>query len=348
MTITPLFTTLNNLRGIIALAAILKWMSFHVWLVHEWFGMDLSVAIWDSVVSNTLLIVCCLVSSNSLNAVPRAGKFWFALGLGLIMAVACLWLSDKVLQGVAGGSESYISFLEKAAPVRTAFNFFVIAGASIASIFYFQWVEQEEVSRRESATLAMIREAELQKLQQQLQPHFLFNCLNSINAMITIKPEEAKKMVLHLSDFLRITMKRADEPWVALEEEWNYLQLYLSIEKVRFGHRLEVETKFNEPCMQWVIPTLLLQPLVENAIKYGLYGTTDKVTIGIEAAIKNGFLEIKVINPFDQDAQPFKGTGFGLSGLKRRLYLLFARNDLLEIQTLNNKFIVLLKIPSRP
>src|SRR5690606_26260909 len=95
-------------------------------------------------------------------------------------------------------------------------------------------------------TAAMVREAELQKLQQQLQPHFLFNCLNSVNAMITIKPEEAKKMVLHLSDFLRITMKRADDHWVSLEEEWNYLQLYLDIEKVRFGHRLEVITEFDE------------------------------------------------------------------------------------------------------
>lgn len=346
MTITSFFTTLNNLRSIILLAAVAKWMAFHVWLLHEWFTVSLSLSIWDSAVSNILLILCCLVLSNSLSGVPKAAKFWVVLGVSFAMAAGCVWLSNEVLSRVAGSNETYSYFLERAVPLRTAFNFIVIAGASMTSIFYFQWLEQDEVYKREASMQAMVREAELQKLQQQLQPHFLFNCLNSINAMITLKPEEAKKMVLHLSDFLRTTIKRADEHWVRWEEEWNYLQLYLDIEKVRFGYRLEIITRFDDSVRSWRLPTLILQPLVENAIKYGLYGTTDKVTIEIEAAAKDQFLQIRITNPFDKDAQPPKGSGFGISGLKRRLYLLFARNDLLEIKTLNDRFTVILRIPS--
>lgn len=346
MTVPAFFRVLNNFRGIILLAGFIKWMAFHAWVVHDWFGMDRVLSIWDSAVCNMLLIILCLVLASSLNAVPRAGKFWFALGFSMALALTSTWLSYEILMGITDDPQ-YMQFLYDSIPVRGALNFIAIAGVSLASVFYFQWEEQDEVSRREADTAAMVREAELQKLQQQLQPHFLFNCLNSVNAMITIKPEEAKKMVLHLSDFLRITMKRADDHWVSLEEEWNYLQLYLDIEKVRFGHRLEVITEFDEQSKQWIMPTLLLQPLVENAIKYGLYGTTEKVTIEVKAEVKNYSLQIMVTNPFDPDAQRYKGSGFGISGLKRRLYLLYARNDLLEIQTADNKFTVTLKIPPR-
>lgn len=347
MTIPAFFRVLNNFRGLILLAGFIKWMAFHAWVVHDWFEMERTLSIWDSAVSNMLLVVLCLVLAGTLNGVPRAGKFWFALGFSMVLAAASLWLSYEILAGVGSADGQYMKFLYQSIPVRGGLNFVTIAGVSLSSIFYFQWEEQEEVSRREAATLAMVREAELQKLQQQLQPHFLFNCLNSVNAMIGIRPEEAKKMVLHLSEFLRTTMKRADDHWVSLEEEWNYLQLYLDIEKVRFGHRLEVVTAFETQSQAWIIPTLLLQPLVENAIKYGLYGTTEKVKIEVMGEIKDRFLQITVTNPFDPGAQPYRGSGFGISGLRRRLYLLYARNDLLEISAVDNKFTVLLKIPPR-
>jgi two-component system LytT family sensor kinase len=103
----------------------------------------------------------------------------------------------------------------------------------------------------ESDLKNMAREAELQKLQLQLQPHFLFNSLNSINALILIKPDEATKDdARSLSDFLRLTIKRADEPWISLSQELEYLKTYLAIEKVRFGHRLDVIITIDEPCYE--------------------------------------------------------------------------------------------------
>lgn len=165
--------------------------------------------------------------------------------------------------------------------------------------------------------------------------------------MVMLRPTDAQTMVQQLSDFLRITIKRADEQWIDFAEELHYLELYLSIEKIRFGHRLDIDIKRDEGSLYWKMPTLLLQPLVENAIKFGLYGTTGKVTITIDAFVKSNQLEMMVTNPFERDMQPSSGSGFGLSGLRRRLYLLFAQNDLLETRIENNVFVVTIKIPQK-
>jgi two-component system LytT family sensor kinase len=130
-------------------------------------------------------------------------------------------------------------------------------------------------------------------------------------------------------------------------KEADYLRLYLSIEKVRFGHRLEVQMDLDEQIQMWLIPPLLLQPLVENAIKFGLYGTTDKVVINLHTLREGDSLLVEISNPFDADMQPSEGSGFGLSGLKRRLYLLYSRNDLLTTRIEENKFIVRLILPEK-
>ena len=201
---------------------------------------------------------------------------------------------------------------------------------------------------RRSDLKNIAREAELQKLQLQLQPHFLFNSLNSINALILIRPDEARKMLQELSDFLRLTIKHADEPWINLSQELEYLKTYLAIEKVRFGHRLDVIITIDEPCYEWQIPTLVLQPLLENAIKFGLYGTTGKISIELTAKMNNNQLEIEISNPFDSDMQPASGSGFGLTGLQRRLYLIYARNDLVKTNIKTNTFTVNLTLPAKP
>ena len=153
-------------------------------------------------------------------------------------------------------------------------------------------------------------------------------------------------MIHQLSDFLRGTLKREEQQWILLEEELEYLRLYLDIEKVRFGNRLSTVFETAAGSLQMKIPAMLLQPLVENAIKFGLYDTTGDTIIRIETAITNGLLVVTVQNPFDEEtAQPRQGTGFGLHSIQRRLYLLFARNDLLITSALNHLFTTTVKIP---
>jgi LytS/YehU family sensor histidine kinase len=123
--------------------------------------------------------------------------------------------------------------------------------------------------------------------------------------------------------------------------------LYLDIEKVRFGHRLQTVVEIDEEAAQRMIPSLILQPVVENAIKFGLYDTMDEVMITIKATLSDRGLEIMVNNPFDPlTAQSVPGTGFGLASIKRRLYLLYGRNDLVEIKKEATIFSTTLIIPS--
>lgn len=339
---------LTKLRWLILVAIVIQWIAFHAWVMHAKLGVDCYFAVADSVTSNLMVLSFSAIVIIVLRRyMPEGGKLWFAAAVSLFLSLVCVWLTLEVVMPLAGDNLVYMTFLGNTGPLRWSFNFLMMAGLVLGSVLHFRLLDQKEITERQAATVAMVRDAELQKLQLQLQPHFLFNCLNSINALIIVRPEEARKMVEQLSEFLRITLRRADEHWIRLNDEWHYLQLYLEIEKVRFGHRLEVITSFGEESLDWQMPTLLLQPLVENAIKFGLYGTTGKVTITIDANVRDQLLEIRVTNPYNDDAQATKGNGFGLTGLRRRLYLLFARNDLLKIEENDNIYTVILKIPHK-
>jgi LytS/YehU family sensor histidine kinase len=168
--------------------------------------------------------------------------------------------------------------------------------------------------------------------------------LNSINALIGTDPQQARTMIQQLSDFLRGTLKKDEQQWASLEEEFDHLQLYLEIEKLRFGNRLFTIIENNTQKLSY-LPAMLLQPIVENAIKFGLYDTTDSVTITVNAFLEDDTLCIIISNPFDPQTSNFKGTGFGLHSIQRRLFLLFARQDLLQTSIDNNMFNTTIKIP---
>ena len=190
----------------------------------------------------------------------------------------------------------------------------------------------------------LLKEAELFKLRQQLQPHFLYNSLNSISALIIISPDKAQEMIGKLSDFLRSSVKRESEDTLPIDDELVYIQSYLDIESIRFGHRLQVHVE-KEYTGNAMIPPFLLQPILENAIKFGLYGNTGNVDIIIHIEKEGQMLILAITNPYDADMQPPKGTGFGLEGIQRRLYLMYARTDLLETRKDEKHFTTILKIP---
>jgi LytS/YehU family sensor histidine kinase len=258
-----------------------------------------------------------------------------------------LALNHWLLMVVVGHFDGYHQFLKSSMPVRGSIGLLILGCVSLISVVWFNSQEQKQAEQRKTDAEKLSKEAELFKLRQQLQPHFLFNSLNSINALISIKPDEARKMVQQLSDFLRGTMKREENQFIKFSEELEYLKLYLEIEKVRFGYRLKTELDISEEATAWKIPSLLIQPLMENAIKFGLYGTTGEVKIMLRARVIDKHLVVAVMNPFDADMQMPEGTGFGLNSVKRRLYLLFARNDLVEINKEKNCFVVVIRVPAQ-
>lgn len=217
---------------------------------------------------------------------------------------------------------------------------------STVSLLWYTQKKESEVEEYNKEIEKLATAAELSKLRQQLQPHFLFNSLNSISALTNSHPEKARFMIQQLSDFLRGTLRQEDHHWNTLEKELEHLKLYLEIEKVRFGDRLQTEINIEEGIGDWQIPALLLQPVVENAIKFGLYDTIGAVIIMIEAKEVEKMLRITIQNPYDADtAQPLQGTGFGLQSIRRRLFLLFGRNDLLQTKQEENSFITQINIP---
>ncbi len=314
------------------------------------FGVAIKQAVADGFISNTLLAaICAFVINNMRYYLPKKEKYLYVLIMAGALSAIWLVVVKLILKTIFKGDEVYLPYLQQTAVLRFTIAFLLISCNTLLSLLWYTQKEQQEESERKADMERMAREAELNKLRQQLQPHFLFNSLNSISALTGQQPEKARHMIQQLSDFLRGTLRNEDQQWVSLEEDLQYLHLYLDIEKVRFGYRLQSKIDCDETALQMKLPTMLLQPLVENAIKFGLYDTIGEVTILITAKNNNGMLEVSVQNPYDETtAMPMKGTGFGLASVKRRLFLLFGRQDLLEIKKEEQLFIVVVKIPASP
>ncbi len=316
------------------------------------FGLRPTTALTDSVVSNALVALSCgFLSNNMQYYLPKKERYWYILFISLaltgIILLACKALLVPLLSTVADGA-AYVQFFSRSWPVRFDIVFLQVGCMAILSVLWYSQEEEQENRTRRNDAERLAKEAELFKLRQQLAPHFLFNSLNSISALIGSQPEQARKMIQQLSDFLRGNLKKEDQQWVPLSEELQYLELYLDIEKVRFGHRLTTEIICDEQCLGLRMPPMLLQPIVENAIKFGLYDTTEAVTIALRARLEGKYVIIEVENPFDPEtSRPKKGTGFGLTSIQRRLYLLFARPDLLETRVDNNLFTTIVRIPQQ-
>jgi len=277
---------------------------------------------------------------------PRGQQYINIFSICIFLSILWLILSKWLLKLSLGHYPGYTDMLHQSLSIRFSIGFLLLGCITMISILWYNQQEQKEKDTRKTDAEKLAKEAELFKLRQQLQPHFLFNSLNSINALIGSRPEEARKMVQQLSDFLRGTIKKEETQWVTLQEELQYLQLYLDIEKVRFGNRLATDINIDENTQSMKLPTLLLQPIVENAIKFGLYDTTGETVIRLYASREENNLVIRVMNPFDPEtSSPKQGIGFGLKSVQRRLYLLFARTDLLSTEAKENIFITVVKIP---
>ena len=322
----------------------LAWATLLTYIIHG-FGFIWYIALTDGLVNTILLAAACWLINNNLRYYqPGKGSYinlliW-CLALAGICTAGCRWIIPYL-----SISAVYINFLSNSLVIRFCTDFLAIGWMAMISMLWYSQLDHKETEKRKSEAEKLARDAELYNLRQQLQPHFLFNSLNSINALIGFKPDEARKMIHQLSDFLRGTLKKDDQILVPLSDELQHLNLYLDIEKVRFGHRLETEISCDKHCGEALLPSMLLQPLVENAIKFGLYDTTEKVTVSIRGEIDGNNLVVMVQNPYDPQTSRPKGTGFGLRGVQRRLYLLFARNDLMETHQNDNIFTTIIKIP---
>ncbi len=222
-------------------------------------------------------------------------------------------------------------------------------GLYVVNVIFFYAVNYylafKEKSRNETKLKELVKEAELHALKSQINPHFLFNSLNSISSLTMTDPAKAQEMVINLSQLMRYSLKHDQSEKVSVKQEIDNNKLYLSIEKVRFGKKLNPVFAIEEDCLKAEIPNMILQPLYENAIKYGVYEATETIDVITHCRCIDDLLEVTISNTYDKNVVSKKGEGIGLRNIRDRLQVIYGNPHLLKIENKNNEFTVTLTIP---
>ncbi|MBE0661723.1 MAG: histidine kinase [Bacteroidales bacterium] len=324
---------------------------FHLFVLNWGYNIRFSSALADSMVFNFMFAILGVGLWFSVKFAQLQKKNVFEIlfqHLTTSTILLLLWmLISKALLGVMLKSDVfYIEFLDRSITMRI-FSGILFYGL-LVSIYYLiaSFRELNEKAKKEALLTTMLKEAELDMLRSQIRPHFLFNSLNAISSLTISRPEQAQEMVIKLSEFMRYSLSQQGEMMSTLEKELYHIKLYLDIEQVRFSGKLKISHEVDENVLAWKVPSMLLQPLVENAIKYGVYGSEGQSNISLKAFAESNHLQISICNNFDPDDTPRKGTGTGLRNVARRLETIYSQTGLMQVKNNGSDFEVLLKIPS--
>jgi LytS/YehU family sensor histidine kinase len=275
------------------------------------------------------------VVSTAISAAIVTAAAWAALGLGwwFVLAAGGLTLpaTDRILvltMLVGVGALTYLLALT----ITYLIDAFEASAAAARRALEFEVAQ---------------RDAELAALRAQLDPHFLFNSLNSISGLITVAPDRARVMCQMLGDFLRDCLRQGSAPRISLEEEVGLATRYLRIEQVRFGDRLQLRTDVAPESQATPVPPLIVQPLVENAVRHGIATRLDGGTIELTARVVGPRAVITIRNPKD-DEGPRPGTGLGLSLVRRRLLAAYGDEAALTVEPGIDTFQTTLTVPLGP
>ena len=241
--------------------------------------------------------------------------------------------------------ESLLPHLNKSLPSRILFGyvFYSVYVVFFYAVNYYQTLKEK--IKKEAELKSLIREAELSALKSQINPHFLFNSLNSISSLTISNPAKAQEMVINLSTFMRYSLQHDQEDTVSLNRELENIKLYLGIEKIRFGKKLNPVFEIEETSGSAQIPNMILQPLYENAIKYGVYEATGEVSIVTSCQTGNNHVLITIENDYEADSINNRGEGIGLRNIRQRLDLIYGNPELLRVIDKKTSFKVELIIP---
>jgi LytS/YehU family sensor histidine kinase len=241
---------------------------------------------------------------------------------------------------------NYLAYWDKTFPYRIGTGVFIYGLIILTYYLFVSLSNLSEKSAKEAKLESLVKETELKMLRSQINPHFLFNSLNSISSLTITDPEKARDMVVKLSEFMRYALSRKDEQPVSLQNELENLRLYLDIEKVRFGDKLLTEENIEHDCLDFKIPVMLLQPLYENAVKHGVYESTESVKILTNAKIIDGYIELIISNNYDPAPSLKRGTGTGLLNVSRRLEVFYGNKASIKTTRENGVYTVTIYIPA--
>jgi len=242
---------------------------------------------------------------------------------GLLVLAAWVLVTVGVLNVIFGSQEAYLEFLNRSLVWRATLGGLLYL--VLVLIYYLVSNNQklQERMQQEERLRGLVREAELSMLKSQINPHFLFNSLNSISSLTMSNPDEARDMIIRLSDFLRYSLKHRENEYVPLKEELRRIKDYLAIEKIRFGEKLQYEFNISGESEEFQVPTMIFQPLFENAIRHSVYEAVKPVLIRFDCGPENGFIKAVITNDFDPEVPTRDGTGVGLQNVRQRIDLAY-------------------------
>lgn len=324
----------------------------HFLLLNFYYDLPLQIAVTDAIIFNVIYSILGMILWYAiLFAQPRNPSFSTLViyQITFLVVFLIIWAgsSYSMLRVIFSGHLKYLDFLDNSVPWRLIIGTFFYLLLVLVYYLVIYYHNLQEKTKAEGRLNEMVRESELNLLKSQINPHFLFNSLNSISSLTVTNPEQAREMTIKLSDFLRYSVSMGNYRFSTLGKEIDHIRRYLDIEKVRFGSKLQYKFNLNEDCMECEIPVMILQPLYENAVKHGVYESTGEVTVDTTSRSVNGYLEIQIINDFEPGAPSRKGTGIGLTNIRERMKLIYKDEQLFKTQVKGNKFEVLLVLPQR-
>ncbi len=274
----------------------------------------------------------------------------FVFGLTATLTTVVWMLAGELWIAALGQLSPALEFAERSVSQwRIWFAIGAILYLLTAAVHYLLAAMEtaREREKNEFELKVLAQASELKALRAQINPHFLFNSLNSVSALIGRNPKAARGMVNQLADFFRKSLQYGAEEHITLEQEMELLTHYLEIEHVRFGDRLHVRTEVSDEARLARVPSLLLQPLIENAIKHGVGQRVEGGTVEVTGKPLGPVLELRVRNDRDPVAASGRGTGMGLDNVRRRLNALYGSDANLRVMAEERSFEVVLTLPFR-
>jgi two-component system LytT family sensor kinase len=265
----------------------------------------------------------------------RKKNYWYTIPLQIVCAIAFAIIHTQVFVRLLPMIGYRTSPEITASLFRTRLHsdlltYWVLVGLSHAVGYYRKYQERELKATQLEARLA---QAQLQALKMQLQPHFLFNTLHAISALVHKDVEAADRMITRLSEFLRITLDSVGVQEVKLKTELESLDKYLEIEQVRFGSRLTVVRSISPDTLDLLVPNLILQPLAENAVRHSIAPRAAGGRIEIRARLENGKLVIDVVDDAPGTPAGAYREGVGLTNTRARLQQLYGAGQTLDLRS---------------
>jgi sensor histidine kinase YesM len=323
----------------------------HTVIIAYFYNIPYQISIVDSLLSTILFAILSLglwfwVRFSDIETTKPLTLLINHIGAALASIAIIVTLVSFSLSHIFINEPDYIKFLDSSMPARAITGTFLYL--LIALVFYLVTYIQNyrEKLLREGELKSLIKDAELNWLKLQLNPHFLFNSLNSISSLTMTMPEKAQEMIIRLSDLLRYSLKQKPDSLVSLEDELENCIKYLEIEKVRFGSRLNYSISCTPECQKYKVPGMILQPLFENSIKYSVAQSTDRSTISASIVKLSDGIEVSISNsvPLNSNFSE-KGTGVGIDNIRRRLRLTYGLSNLLSIEKTKESFTARILIP---